>query len=85
MLFDMVIYVTLINLTEMEYILLLQKSCLLLCFMCFKLFNFGQIKMIFRGDENFKIKKFFIANVNVYRYCNLIKTDEYLEQTAVLL
>ena len=35
-------------------------------FMCFRTFNFGQIKMIFRGDEDFK--KFFIANVNVYRY-----------------
>ena len=85
MLFDMVIYVTLINLTEMEYILLLQKSCLLLCFMCFRLFNFGQIKMIFRGDENFKIKKFFIANVNVYRYCNLIKTDKYFRTNCCLV
>ena len=37
-------------------------------FMCFRIFNFGQIKMIFRGDENFK--KVFIANVNVYRYSN---------------
>ena len=32
-------------------------------FMCFRIFNFGQIKMIFRGDENFK--KIFIANVKV--------------------
>ena len=31
MLFDMVIYVTLINLTEMECILLLLKSYLFLC------------------------------------------------------
>ena len=31
--------------------------------------------MIFRGDENFK--KIFIANVNVYRYSNLIKTNKY--------
>ena len=31
MIFDMVIYVTLINLTEMECILLLLKSCLFLC------------------------------------------------------
>ena len=44
-------------------------------FMCFRLFYFGRIKMIFRGDENFKI--IFIANVNVYRYTNLIKTDKY--------
>ena len=54
MLFDMVIYVTLINLTEMECILLLQKTCLLLCFMCLRIFIFGQIKMICRGDENLK-------------------------------
>ena len=42
-------------------------------FMCFRYFNFGQIKIIFRGDKN--LKKIFIANVNVYRYINLIKTD----------
>ena len=29
--------------------------------------------MIFRGDENFK--KIFIANVNVYSFNDLIKTD----------
>ena len=42
-------------------------------FMCFRIFNFGQIKMIFRGNETLKI---FIANVNVYIYSNLIKTDK---------
>ena len=31
MIFDIVIYVSLINLTEMECILLLLKSCLFLC------------------------------------------------------
>ena len=31
MIFDMVMYVTLINLTEIECILLLLKSCLFLC------------------------------------------------------
>ena len=31
MIFDMVIHVTLINLTEMECILLIIKSCLFLC------------------------------------------------------
>ena len=65
MIFDMVIYDTLINLTEMECILLLLKELSISLFMCFRILNFGQIKMIFRGDENFK--KFFIANVNVYR------------------
>ena len=44
-------------------------------FMRFRIFNFGQIKMIFRGDKN--LKKIFISNVNVYRYSNLIKTDKY--------
>ena len=39
--------------------------------------------MIFRGDEN--LKKIFIANVNVYRYSNLIKLINILEQTAVLV
>ena len=52
--------------------------------MCFRMFNFGQIKMIFRGDKNFE-KKIFIANFNVYRYSNVIKTDKYLRKTAVLL
>ena len=51
-------------------------------FMCFRIFNFGQIKMLFRGDEN--LKKIFIANVSVYSYSNLINTDKYLEQTVVL-
>ena len=31
MIFDMIIYVTLINLTEMECVLLLLKSCLFRC------------------------------------------------------
>ena len=31
MIFDMVIYVTLLNLTDMECIILLLKSCLFLC------------------------------------------------------
>ena len=40
--------------------------------------------MISRRDENLK-KSFQIANVNVYRYSNLIKLINILEQTAVLL
>ena len=43
--------------------------------MRFRIPNFGQIKMIFREDEN--LKKSFIAYVNVYRYSNLIKIDTY--------
>ena len=45
MIFVMVIYVTLINLTEMEYYFV----CV-----CFRIFNFGQIKMIFRGVVHLK-------------------------------
>ena len=52
-------------------------------FMCFRIFNFGQIKMICRGDE--KLKKIFIANVNVYRYSYLIKTDKYFSANCCLV
>ena len=48
--FNMVIYVSLINSTEMECILLLLKGCLILCLCVLEFFNFEQIKMIFRGD-----------------------------------
>ena len=83
MILDMVIYVTLITLTEMECILLFLKSCLFLCFLRFRIFNFGQIKMIFGGDEN--SKKFFSAKLNVYRYSNLIKTDKYFRTNCCLV
>ena len=82
MIFDMVAYVTLINLTDMECILLLLKRFLFFV-MCLRIFNFGQIKMIFRGDGNFK--NVFIANVNVYRYSNLIKTDKYFRPDCCLV
>ena len=52
-------------------------------FMCFRIFNFVQIEMIFRGDEN--IKKIFIANVNVYRYSNLIKPHKYFRTNCCLV
>ena len=39
------------------------KELSIFLFMCLRVFNIGQIKIIFRGDENFK--KIFIANVNV--------------------
>ena len=52
-------------------------------FMCFRIFNFGQIKMIFRGDEN--LKKIFISNVNVYRYNNFIKTVKYFRTNCCLV
>ena len=39
--------------------------------------------MILSGDENFK--KIFIANVYVYRYSNLIKTDKYFRKNYCLV
>ena len=51
-------------------------------FMCFRNFNCGQIKMIFRGD---KLENIFIANVYVYRYNNLIKTDKYFRTNFCLV
>ena len=79
MIFDMVIYVTLINLTEMECILLLQELSISL-FMNLRIFNFGQIKLIFCGDE-----KCSYCNVNVYRYSNLMKTDKYFRTNCCLV
>ena len=52
MIFDLVICVTLINLTEMESTTTKELSISL--FMCFRIFNFGQMKMIFHEDENLK-------------------------------
>ena len=52
-------------------------------FMRFRIFNFRQIKMIFRGDEN--QKKFLIANVNVYRFSNSIKTNKYIRTNCCLV
>ena len=52
-------------------------------FMCFRIFNFEQIKMIFRGDETLKI--IFIANVNVYRNSYLIKTYKYFRTNYCLV
>ena len=52
-------------------------------FMCFRIINLVQIKMIFRGDEN--LKKIFTANVNVYRYSNLIKTEKYFRTNCCLV
>ena len=83
MIFEMVIYVTLINLTEMECILLIIKSCLFLCLCILESLTLGKSKRYFAEIKIFK--KIFIANVNVYRYSNLIKLINILEQTAVLL
>ena len=39
--------------------------------------------MIFCGDEN--LKNCFTANVNAYRYSNLIKTDNYFRTNCCLV
>ena len=55
MIFEMVIYVTLINLTENGmYFSATDKELTISLSMCFRIFNIGQIKMIFCGEENFK-------------------------------
>ena len=54
MIFDMIIYVTLINLTEMKCIIIIKKSCLFLCLCVLESLTLDkQTKMIFRGDEIF--------------------------------
>ena len=58
------------------------KELYISLFMCLRTFNFGKIKMIFHGDIN--LKKIFIANVNVYRYSNLITTDKYFRKKCCL-
>ena len=73
MIFDMFIYVTLINLTEMECILLLLKNNLFLCLCVLESLTLDKSKLYF--VEMKTSKNCFIANVNVYRYGNLIKTD----------
>ena len=44
MIFDMVIYATLIHLTEIECILLLPKSCLFLCLCVLESLTLGKSK-----------------------------------------
>ena len=47
MIFDMVIYVTLINLTAMECILLLLKGCLFLCLCVLEYLTLDNSKLYF--------------------------------------
>ena len=81
----MVIYVTLINLTEMEYILLLLllKSNLFLCLCVSESLTLDKSKLYF--VEMKTLKNCFIANANVYRYGNLIKTDNYYRTNCCLV
>ena len=79
MIFDTVIYVTLINLTNGMYSSTTTKEVSISMFMCFRIFNFGQIKMKFCGDENFKYL------LNVYKCNNCIKIDTYLRTNSCLV
>ena len=54
MIFDMVIYVTLIKFDRNGMYSTTTQELSISLFMCFRIFNFGQIKMTFRGDENLK-------------------------------
>ena len=63
MIFDMVIYVTLIKIDRNGMYSTTTKELSISLFMCFRIINLGQIKMIFRGYENFI--KIFILNVTV--------------------
>ena len=59
------------------------KELSISAFMRFRILNYGQIKTIFREDEN--LKKILIANLNVYRYSNLIKIDNYFRTNCCLV
>ena len=54
MIFDMVIYVFDKFDRNGMYSTSTTKEPSVSLFMCFRIFNFGQINMIFCGDENFK-------------------------------
>ena len=84
MIMDMVIYVTFVNLTEMECIilLLLLKSYLFLCLCILETLTLDKSKFYFVEKET--SNNCLVANVNVYRYNNLIKLITILEQTVVL-
>ena len=81
----MAIYVTLINLTEMEcFLLLLQlKSNLYLCVCVLASLSLDESKLNF--VEMKTSKNCFIANVIFYTYSDLIKTDNYLRKICCLV
>ena len=86
MIFDMVIYVTLINLTGMECIhllLLLLKSNLFLCLCVLESLTLDKLKLYYVEMKTSKNCCF--AKVNVYRYGNLIKTDNYFRTSCCLV
>ena len=85
MIFDMVIYVTLIYLTEMESIfqLLLLKSNLNICLYVLESLTLDKLNLYF--VEMKTPKNCLIANVSVYRYSYLITTDNYFRTNCCLV
>ena len=73
------------NLTEMECILLLAllKSYLFLCLCVLESSTLDKSKLYFEEMET--SNNCFIANVNVYRYSNLIKTYNYFRTSCCLV
>ena len=84
MIFDTVIYVTLINMTETECILLLiLNSYIFLCLCALESLTLDKSKRYFVKMKPSNICC--IANVNVYRYSNLIKADHYFRTNWYLV
>ena len=83
MIFDMVIYITLIKLTEMECILLLLQISYLFLFRCLEFLTLNKSKRYFVEMKTSNIC--FITNVNVYKFSIFIKTDNYLEKKCCLI
>ena len=53
-------------------------------FMCFRIFNFGQIKMIFRGDENFKNNS--LLKIKTFKdIVTYLKADRYFRTNCCLV
>ena len=85
MIFDMVIYITLINSTEMECfrLPLLLKSNRFLCLCVLESLTLDKSKLYF--VEMKTSMNCFIANVNVNIYSNLKKTDNYFRTNCCLV
>ena len=84
MIFDIVIYVTLINFTAMEcFLLLLLKGCLILCLCVLESFILDKSKRYFVKMKT--LKKIFIENINVYRNSYLIRTYKYFRANCCLV
>ena len=80
----MVIYVTLINLTEKGlYSSTVTKEISIALLMSFEILNFGKSQYYFVEIKTSNICYF--ANVNMYRYSYAIKTDNYFCKNQYLV